>query len=127
MFGALGDREKATTVLGRAQRTLSDHEHSPAHAIAVAIAAARLDRVSGRSAAAVERLEHARSEAVRLGLTPWVFEARLALAEQADGARRAASLVDLEKDAKAAGFGLIAQEVARLTTAAVPARTRAPQ
>lgn len=64
---------------------------------------------------------------MRLGLTPWMFEARLALAEQADGARRAASLVELEKDAKEAGCGLIAQEVARLTTAAGPTRTRAPQ
>jgi hypothetical protein len=126
VYGALGDRQKTAAALGRAQQALSDHEPSPAHAIAVAIAAARLDRASGWSAATVERLEHAGAEAARFGLTPWVFEARLALAEQADGARRAASLTDLEKDAKQAGFGLIALEAARLA-APGPPRTRAPQ
>jgi DNA-binding winged helix-turn-helix (wHTH) protein/tetratricopeptide (TPR) repeat protein/TolB-like protein len=128
VYGALGDRQKAAAALGRAQRALDDREYIPAHAIAVAIAAGRLDRASGRSAATVERLEHARSEAMRFGLTPCVFEARLALAEQADGARRAASLAELAKDATQAGFGLIALEVARLAAAvAGPPRPRSLQ
>ena len=110
-----------------AQRALADREHSPAHAIAVAIAAARVAAPAARSAATAERLEHARSEAMRFGLVPWVFEARLALAEQADGTARAARLTELERDAKQAGFGQIAVEVARLATAAASPRTPGPQ
>jgi hypothetical protein len=64
---------------------------------------------------------------MRFGLVPWVFEARLALAAQADGASRAARLAELEPDAKQAGFGQIAVEVARLTTAAASPRTRGAQ
>ncbi|HEV3141553.1 MAG TPA: hypothetical protein VGY57_13600 [Vicinamibacterales bacterium] len=54
----------------------------------------------------VERLERAKTEAAHFGLTPWVFAARLALADETEGgARRPADFAGIETDATRAGFG----------------------
>ena len=116
VYIALGHHDQAAAALGRAQRALVGHDPNPAQKIAVSITAGRVNRAAGRigptTAAALER---ARSEATRLGLLPQLFDARLMLAEQAEGARRATSLAELEKDATHAGFIAIAKEAARLS------------
>jgi hypothetical protein len=105
VYAALGDRQKAAAALGRAQRALANREYIPAQAIAVAIAAA-WTAPPGEAPRPSSAWSTPGAKRRVFGLTPLVSEARLALAEQTDGARRAAGLAGLEKDAKQAGFGV---------------------
>jgi DNA-binding winged helix-turn-helix (wHTH) protein/tetratricopeptide (TPR) repeat protein len=110
LYLSAGDAKRAASTIAEARRALEGRALVPEHAIAVAIAGARVEAASGRVSDARRRLAQAKSEAERLGLLPLALEARLAMAER--GARPAgrAEAAAIERDADQAGLGLIASK-----------------
>jgi hypothetical protein len=87
--------------------------------LSLAVAVARVEAAAGgpRAARVSEKLAAAVAEAVGMGHVALELEARLALAEvDVAGGRRLARdhAVQLERDARAKGFGLIATKAAAL-------------
>jgi eukaryotic-like serine/threonine-protein kinase len=113
-----GKRSDAQAVIGRAtsaaQRSGIHYER-----LRLAITAARVQAASGERADRTEagkELRLAADEATQIGLVALQLEARLAQAEVSStkSSQNRARLRALQQDAAAKGFGLIAQEAARL-------------
>jgi len=107
-----GDRAKAASTIDAARRVLAIRAPTPEEAIAVAIAAARVDAASGRRGEAARLLNEARGDAERRGLLPLALEARLAMAEFGSGRAAAASV---EADAQHAGLAVVANRAHALS------------
>jgi tetratricopeptide (TPR) repeat protein len=107
-----GDRAKAASTIDAARRVLAIRAPTPEEAIAVAIAAARIDAASGRRGEAARLLNEARGDAERRGLLPLALEARLAMAEFGSGRAAAASV---EADAQHAGLAVVANRAHALS------------
>ena len=108
---------EAREVISRAI-ALASRSQSRLPRFEVEIVRARVDAASGRQAGARATLETIRAEAVKVGFVGYAFAARLALgeieAEQGEPRERLASLAN---DAKASGYGWIAQRAAAQATA----------
>ena len=97
---------RATELVGRDENVINR--------LAVAISAARVRLATGQAADASRSLESALAETTRRGLTGLQLEARLALAESKLAAGNTPDahtrLAQLERDAAAKGFNLIARK-----------------
>jgi DNA-binding winged helix-turn-helix (wHTH) protein/tetratricopeptide (TPR) repeat protein len=105
--------------------SLSAKTQNPSVRLAIAIASARVEAVTGRvsghetnTECGLRSVRAALQESARLGLVPLELEARLALCEivrESNGRENMeAELARLEKDARARGFGLIANKATAL-------------
>jgi len=123
LASALLELDRPTDAAAELDRVSKLASQDPTIKLELAIVAARLQFRSGNIAAGKSQLDHAASDAGKLGLSSLQFEARLALGEAGlfGGDKRAAlaQLAALQKDAAKKGFRLIevrARDVSRQIT-----------
>ena len=106
-----GDRPRSASTLAAADRLLSGREYIPEQAMTVAIARGKLEAASGQMAAALARFAKTRSDAEKFGLMPLALECRLEMAKLTGEPDRRKAFAELQRDAKEAGLGIVAQRI----------------